>query len=627
MSSFTKKILSVVLSLLMLLFALPLSASAVSSDKAVGSLRLESYENEEEQIVVDIYINNLTKFYKADIEYDYQSYGLEAVDYDLMPYNADEAYFSYGCSGSYGSNRMSVTSNDIVFYEAADVLVARLVFERVENSFVKTADIDITADVYLEPDELYCTDSDTVSVKLSSTVTVTPDATPGSIKVEYEKNEDGQYVVDLYILNVADLYCVEVDTDYNSERIRKYSTETMFFYGWNWYSGADTIYTELELSERADIHLLRIYFESVEAVLYTGADIKFTTKAYFGDEAYENEEVSYEDSASISIPAEKLDPEKFPNALQSGDVDGDGTITASDARLALRLSVDLDRGVGLVDRYADVDTDGEVTASDARTLLRVSVSLENPEELPYFLPAETSSDDGDYYWGYKDVTDEEMYEGETKNLGNVIIRKGTQYSWSSSNPDVATVSENGTVSAKKKGFACIILTVGEDKFYYDVTVKSTLQQKIEALKDKYPDGYYWNNFTPSTKYPNVTETPCTDHATGAYKYCKGQCAGFAALLYGEVFPNAKKTTGVTWNTVKIGDYVRLKPNHSVFITDVVRKGDIIGYDHYEEKNYVSEYNYVMVAHCNWHCNCDIQWDYMLDMESYELFPELSYTAY
>lgn len=60
-----------------------------------------------------------------------------------------------------------------------------------------------------------------------------------------------------------------------------------------------------------------------------------------------------------------------------GDVDGDGSVTAGDARLALRFSVNLDVFSSEQKTAADIDGDGSVTASDARHILRVSVGLEN----------------------------------------------------------------------------------------------------------------------------------------------------------------------------------------------------------------------------------------------------------
>ena len=68
-----------------------------------------------------------------------------------------------------------------------------------------------------------------------------------------------------------------------------------------------------------------------------------------------------------------------------GDVDGDGSITAADARLALRASVGLtEKGDVAKDSAGylacDVDRDGKVTSADARLILRASVGLEDPEK-------------------------------------------------------------------------------------------------------------------------------------------------------------------------------------------------------------------------------------------------------
>ncbi|MBQ6419633.1 MAG: dockerin type I repeat-containing protein [Clostridia bacterium] len=62
---------------------------------------------------------------------------------------------------------------------------------------------------------------------------------------------------------------------------------------------------------------------------------------------------------------------------QFGDVDGDGIVTAADARIALRHSVDLDPIKNAFDQiYADVNFDGTISADDARLILRMSVDLE-----------------------------------------------------------------------------------------------------------------------------------------------------------------------------------------------------------------------------------------------------------
>lgn len=64
--------------------------------------------------------------------------------------------------------------------------------------------------------------------------------------------------------------------------------------------------------------------------------------------------------------------------IMQGDVDGDGHITAADARTALRMSVGLDK-YDLTDREysaADIDEDSTITAGDARRILRAAVGLE-----------------------------------------------------------------------------------------------------------------------------------------------------------------------------------------------------------------------------------------------------------
>ena len=74
-----------------------------------------------------------------------------------------------------------------------------------------------------------------------------------------------------------------------------------------------------------------------------------------------------------------------------GDVDGNGSITSADARLALRRAVGLETYQKNSAEYAacDVDFDGNVTAADARLILRGSVGLEDPAK--WKRPAAASS--------------------------------------------------------------------------------------------------------------------------------------------------------------------------------------------------------------------------------------------
>lgn len=462
-----------------------------------------------------------------------------------------------------------------------------------------------------------------LSSEIFSFAAVTADAVPGTVKLELNETEEG-ITLDVYLLNISSFSSAEINLSYN--------TEDLYYQGYDhhlsdpsdsyyWYSISNSsghTSAEIEFYESTDLHLYTYFFARHSEILFKGADFTVEITTFF------NETDSYTSSATVSLPKEKIDPEKYPNALKSGDIDGDGAVDSVDARYALRIAVGLDKCTALVKQYADVDSDKEVSASDARILLRTAVGLDKKEDLPYFLPPETSAEDSWYY--YPDITYHTVTEGESKPVNNVLIRKGTPTKWTSSNPACVTVDANGKITALKKGFSCVILECGNEKFYFEITVKSTLQGKIEALKEKYPDGYYWNKHTPSTKYPLVTETPCSDHKEKKYAYCKGQCSGFADMLYSEVFPNAKRTKGVTWETVKIGDYIRFKRHHSVFVTNVVNEGDIVGYDYWSGENYTASHSYIEVAHCNWYSCCNIQWDYYFDSE-YEIDSSLSYTAY
>lgn len=72
------------------------------------------------------------------------------------------------------------------------------------------------------------------------------------------------------------------------------------------------------------------------------------------------------------------DTTKDPDELEigMGDVDGDGKITAADARLILRRAAKLITLSMEQEARADVDKDGKITAADARKVLRVSAGLE-----------------------------------------------------------------------------------------------------------------------------------------------------------------------------------------------------------------------------------------------------------
>lgn len=60
----------------------------------------------------------------------------------------------------------------------------------------------------------------------------------------------------------------------------------------------------------------------------------------------------------------------------TGDIDGDGKISAADARLIIRAAAQLDELSGAYAVAADVNGDGKILASDARKTLRVAAGIE-----------------------------------------------------------------------------------------------------------------------------------------------------------------------------------------------------------------------------------------------------------
>ena len=91
-------------------------------------------------------------------------------------------------------------------------------------------------------------------------------------------------------------------------------------------------------------------------------------------------------------PTEKPDDREFKNTsnvtyvfadtdiadflVKRGDINGDGKVQASDARLALRASAKLEKLSDEQLKSADVIANGEVTAADARSILRVSAKID-----------------------------------------------------------------------------------------------------------------------------------------------------------------------------------------------------------------------------------------------------------
>ncbi len=99
---------------------------------------------------------------------------------------------------------------------------------------------------------------------------------------------------------------------------------------------------------------------------------------------------TYKVVAGASTPPEATTTPSAPEtpttpstpSLKKGDIDGDDSVTAADARLVLRSSVGLESFNDAQKKAADTDSDGTISASDARTVLRISVGLSEDPSTP-----------------------------------------------------------------------------------------------------------------------------------------------------------------------------------------------------------------------------------------------------
>ncbi|MCR5042087.1 MAG: dockerin type I repeat-containing protein, partial [Clostridia bacterium] len=89
-------------------------------------------------------------------------------------------------------------------------------------------------------------------------------------------------------------------------------------------------------------------------------------------------ELSAEETTAEGLTGEEPYAAKLDDLC---DVDGDGEVSAADARSALRFSLALESPDDRAFSAADTDFSGDITASDARSILRISLRLDSRAEL------------------------------------------------------------------------------------------------------------------------------------------------------------------------------------------------------------------------------------------------------
>lgn len=122
------------------------------------------------------------------------------------------------------------------------------------------------------------------------------------------------------------------------------------------------------------------YTETIPATGHTAGEWKTVTPAEIGKEGLEKQ--------SCLVCGAVLNERSIPALYLLGDADGDGKVTASDARKILRVAALLEIATDYVLLVGDVDHNGTLTAVDARRILRVAAKLDVFEENQQNLPSE-----------------------------------------------------------------------------------------------------------------------------------------------------------------------------------------------------------------------------------------------
>ena len=136
---------------------------------------------------------------------------------------------------------------------------------------------------------------------------------------------------------------------------------------------------------------------------------------------------------------------------------------------------------------------------------------------------------------------------------------------------------------------------------------------LEELREKFPDGKYWNGPNPD----GWTDSPCTHHRKCTYDGSCGcntflgqstQCMGFAEKLgYDATGYNPRKNADGWYtnpslsalNNLKPGDIIR-NSGHSVYVIDV--QGSTVTF-----------------ADCNYNGNCNIRWGVTKDISTFKTY--------
>lgn len=143
---------------------------------------------------------------------------------------------------------------------------------------------------------------------------------------------------------------------------------------------------------------------------------------------------------------------------------------------------------------------------------------------------------------------------------------------------------------------------------------SIFDQKISMLRNKFPQGKYWNHVGGSNNPDGYTSTPCPNHNNCGYypnqcscnSYSNAiQCLGFALKVGYDVFGSDPRNWDKHYNLdeVSVGDIIQLNPMHTVMVIAI-------------DPN---DSNYMALVEANYHIkptdHCRINWDRVVTKSS------------
>lgn len=159
--------------------------------------------------------------------------------------------------------------------------------------------------------------------------------------------------------------------------------------------------------------------------------------------------------------------------------------------------------------------------------------------------------------------------GKTKKLTQPKAKGDAK--WTTSDKNVAKVSQKGVVTAAGEGKCTVKVKKGNKKKSWKITVTNSkakkIRKKIYEMKKKYPHGSAFSNEKPYTEDKSYQiKAPVYDPKTGLSFFEAYGCAAFAFECQDHAFGTAEAKAYYSPSKIKVGDVLRIFNNtHSIIV--------------------------------------------------------------